>query len=515
MGGILLPMDLNLLHLVLLSFYLLVLLVICVYGFHRYILVYLYYRHQKNKPQLQSNFSDWPRVTVQLPMYNERIVARRIIESACRMDYPRDRLQVQVLDDSTDDTTAIAAETVERMRSEGYDVVLRHRVNRTGYKAGALREALPEASGDFVCIFDADFIPTRSFVKDTIHYFTDSTVGMVQVRWDHLNRDQSWLTQTQGFLLDGHFVMEHGARNRSGRFINFNGTAGMWRKATITDSGNWQDDTLAEDLDLSYRAQLKGWRFVFLPEVTVPAELPPEMPGFKTQQYRWAKGGAQTCKKLLPAILRSDRPLKVKAEAFMHLTGNVVSGFVVLLAILMYPVMYLGLQIFEHNPVMRIFYDATLVMLATFSASSFYVCGQRELHKSWWDSLKYLPFMMSLGIGIAINNALAMLDGFFGKPSEFVRTPKYGFGAESPSVAGSATATYRVKTRHNIQAWIELGMGIYMSGCMMLSFYHSRISLALPFLFLFAGGYLYVALSTLLHPLWRRHLEKRLASSLS
>ncbi|MFQ6047827.1 MAG: cellulose synthase family protein, partial [Phycisphaerae bacterium] len=278
----------ELLYSVFLYPYLAVAAVICLYGFHRWQLVYLYYRYRRNAPRLRACFVELPAVTVQLPMYNERYVARRIIKQACQIDYPRDRLQIQVLDDSTDQTTEIARRTVEQMRAAGHNVVYIHRDNRSGYKAGALEHGLKTATGEFVCIFDADFVPPRDILRRSIDYFTDPKVGMVQARWDHINRDHSLLTKTQAILLDGHFMIEHTARNRSGRFMSFNGTAGIWRKRCIIDAGGWQHDTLTEDLDLSYRAQLRGWRFVFLPELISPAELPPEMNAFKAQQYRWA-----------------------------------------------------------------------------------------------------------------------------------------------------------------------------------------------------------------------------------
>jgi cellulose synthase/poly-beta-1,6-N-acetylglucosamine synthase-like glycosyltransferase len=364
---------------VLLAVYIFVFTMVCIYGLHRYQLVYLYYKHRRNTPRIQRRFQRLPRVTVQLPMYNERYVARRVIELACGIEYPRDRLQIQVLDDSTDDTVEVARQAVEDMRRLGHDIVYIHRDNRHGYKAGALQEGLETATGEFVCIFDADFLPPPGILHKTIHHFTDDRVGMVQARWEHINRDYSLLTKTQAVLLDGHFVMEHGARNRSGRFMSFNGTAGIWRISCISDAGGWQHDTLTEDLDLSYRAQLKGWEFLFLPDLCSPAELPPEMEAFKAQQYRWAKGGAQTCRKVLPRILRSPVPLKVKWEAFFHLTSCTVYLYMVLLTVLLFPVLYMGVGIPQHRTVWGALLDASLFLIATCSASSFYACSQREL----------------------------------------------------------------------------------------------------------------------------------------
>ena len=481
--------------------YIAVFTMVCIYGLHRYQLVYLYYKHRRNRPQIQRRFEPLPRVTVQLPMYNERYVARRVIELACEMDYPRDLLQIQVLDDSTDDTVEIARAAVERMSRAGHDIVYIHRDNRRGYKAGALQEGLETASGEFVCIFDADFLPPPKILRQTIHYFTDPRVGMVQARWEHINRDYSLLTKTQAVLLDGHFVMEHGARNRSGRFMSFNGTAGMWRISSIEDAGGWQHDTLTEDLDLSYRAQLKGWEFVFLPDLCSPAELPPEMEAFKAQQYRWAKGGAQTCRKLLPRILRARVPFKIKWEAFFHLTSCTVYLYMVLLMLLLLPIFYLKFRNGVHGELSLVgaLIDFSLFLVATCSASSFYYCSQRELLRTWSDSLKYLPFLMALGVGIALNNSRAMLSGFFGRDSEFVRTPKFGV-SRATETGWKRRRAYQKKKQRKIpwQACIEVCMGFYLLTCAVLCMETNWVTIGLPFLVLFCVGYFYVGLSSLL-----------------
>ncbi|UCG16559.1 MAG: glycosyltransferase family 2 protein [Phycisphaerales bacterium] len=486
------------LHYTLYGLYAAVMLMICVYGLHRYHLVYLYYKHARNVPKPPKRFHELPLVTIQLPMFNERYVARRIIESTCRIEYPRDRLQIQVLDDSTDDTVRIAGEAVERMRRAGHNVVYRHRTNRQGYKAGALDEGLATATGEFVCIFDADFVPTPEILLDAIHYFNDPKIGMVQARWEHINREQSLLTKTQAVLLDGHFVMEHGARNRSGRFMSFNGTAGIWRKCCIEDAGGWQHDTLTEDLDLSYRAQLKGWRFVFLPGIASPAELPPEMSAFKAQQHRWAKGGAQTCRKLLPKILRSRLPIRIKVEAFFHLTSCTVYLYMVALTVLLLPLLLLRWGGQPGSPFRVYLIDVSLFIVASCSASSFYVCSQRELNRTWADSLKYLPFLMALGIGICFSNAIATLQGFFGKPSEFVRTPK--FGLESPHERSWVKRNRYARRRRKLP-WlpiVEIIMGINMLCCLVLCIRSGWITIGALFMSLFTVGFLYVGLTTLL-----------------
>ena len=351
----------------------LVLLVLSVYGSHRYRMAFLYYRHKYKLPTPKGTMAALPRVTVQLPIFNELYVVERLIDSVCRIDYPRDLFEMQVLDDSTDETQGIARARVEQWKQQGVDVVYIHRVDRTGFKAGALENGLHQAKGEFVAVFDADFVPAPDFLKRTVPFFVDPKVGMVQVRWGHLNREFSILTQAQSLLLDGHFIIEHTARNRSGCFFNFNGTAGIWRRGTITDAGGWQHDTLTEDLDLSYRAQIKGWQFIFLPEIISPAEVPVDMNAFKSQQHRWAKGSIQTAKKLLPKILRSDLPYAVKREAFFHLSNNVAHLLMVLVSLLMPLSMVVR---FSHGSIHAVahlpfFVTATCVCF-------FYVASQRE-----------------------------------------------------------------------------------------------------------------------------------------
>src|SRR5687768_1975894 len=295
--------------------YFFVLSILAIYGWHRYYLVYLYMKNKDKAPLPLPPLEVLPRVTIQLPIFNEMYVADRLIGAVCEMDYPTDLLEIQVLDDSTDETQGIAELAVRRHAARGVDIRYLHRVDRRGYKAGALEAGLREATGEFIAIFDADFIPSKDFLQRTLPHFADAGIGMVQARWGHINQDYSLLTKIQSILLDAHFVLEHGGRNRAGCFFNFNGTAGLWRREAIDNAGGWQHDTLTEDLDLSYRAQLKGWRFIFLPNVVSPAEVPVEMNSFKPQQHRWAKGSIQTCLKLMPQILQSDQPFGVKAEA--------------------------------------------------------------------------------------------------------------------------------------------------------------------------------------------------------
>ena len=491
-------MDLASLSSIALKAYLIVLALVCIYGVHRYFLVMLFYRVKRRAPRQAGQFGELPTVTVQLPMFNEQYVARRIIEQACRIDYPRDRLEIQVLDDSTDETQQIARETVARLRQQGYDVVYLHRGHRVGYKAGALAEGLRRARGEYIVIFDADFVPPEQILRETIHYFTDPGVGMVQTRWAHLNRDVSLLTAAQAVLLDGHFVIEHTARNRSGRFMSFNGTAGIWRKSAILDAGGWQHDTLTEDLDLSYRAQLRGWKFVFLPELTSPAELPPEMNAFKAQQHRWTKGGAQTCVKLLPQVLRSETRWWVKLEAFFHLTSGLVYILIVLLSLLVGPALYAKLVPGVAQPTWVTVVEFVLFIVGFGSGLLFYVCSQRELHKSWFASVKYVPALMAVGIGIAFNNAVAAMEGFFGRTGEFVRTPKCGDVAHAGEQWRQRLGGFRSRKRW--QAWAELGMAVYLTACVAGFFFYEdwvrRVSGAIPFLLIFIVGYYYVAFQT-------------------
>ncbi len=482
-----------------LTAYLIVLALVCVYGAHRYFLVTLYCRVHRALPRQNARFDELPPVTVQLPMFNERYVARRTIEQACRIDYPRYRLEIQVLDDSTDDTQQIAQETAARLRAAGHNVVYIHRDNRSGYKAGALEAGQRRATGEFIAIFDADFLPRPEVLRETVHYFTDPRVGMVQSRWDHLNRDVSVLTQAQAVLLDGHFLIEHTARNRSGRFMSFNGTGGIWRKSAIVDAGGWQHDTLTEDLDLSYRAQLRGWKFIFLPELTSPGELPPEITAFKAQQHRWTKGGAQTCVKLLPKVLASaSTPWWVKLEAFFHLTGCVVYLLVVLLSLLVGPALYAKLINGDQDPSWRIGVECVLFIVGFGSPLIFYVLSQRVQHRSWFSSVKCIPALMAVGIGIAFNNAIATLEGFFGSTGEFVRTPKFGDEAHRRGNWRQRLGQFRHCKPW--QAWAELGIGLYLTACLVGFFFfdnwYERVSAAIPFLLMFILGYFYVATQT-------------------
>jgi cellulose synthase/poly-beta-1,6-N-acetylglucosamine synthase-like glycosyltransferase len=429
-----------------------------------------------------------PRVTIQLPIYNEMYVADRLIDTVCEMDYPRELLDIQVLDDSTDETTDIAELAVRRHAARGFDISYLHRVDRTGYKAGALEAGLKAAKGTFIAIFDADFIPPKDFLRQTLPHFTDAKIGMVQARWGHINQDYSLLTKIQAILLDAHFVLEHGGRNRSGAFFNFNGTAGVWRREAISSAGGWQHDTLTEDLDLSYRAQLAGWKFKFLPHVVSPAEVPVEMNSFKSQQHRWAKGSIQTCMKLLPRILRSNQPLSVKAEAFFHLTANFNYLLMSVLSVLMFPAMWVR---YNMGWTEMLLIDIPLFAAATLSVCNFYIVSQRELYPDWRTRLKYLPFLMSIGIGLSVNNTRAVLEALFKKESEFARTPKYGIERDSDEWAGK-----KYHQTVGVQSIIELGLGLYFTATVFYALIN-QIYGTVPFLMLFQVGFLYTGLLSL------------------
>jgi cellulose synthase/poly-beta-1,6-N-acetylglucosamine synthase-like glycosyltransferase len=475
--------------------YLVTLGILALYGVHRSALLFFYLRHRHERTTPRSHFAeaDLPIVTIQLPMFNEMFVAERLIDAVARVDYPRDRLEIQVLDDSTDATSAIARLKCGALREKGLDVAYLHRDDRAGYKAGALEAGMARAKGDFLLVFDADFVPGPSVLRDLIDFFADPSVGMAQARWSHLNGDRTLLTRCQAMLLDGHFVIEHAARNRSGRFFNFNGTAGMWRKAAIVDAGGWKHDTITEDMDLSYRAQLADWRFVYAPHVSAPAELPCEMNSFKGQQYRWAKGSVQTARKLLGRILRAPVSRKVKTEAFFHLTNNLAYVFLLVLAALQLPNMLIRRQM-EHPELLML--DVPLFLATCGSVAAFYVTAHHDLYGGRWQAIKRLPIMMALGIGLSINNGRAAVEGLFGRDVEFVRTPKRGTVDGEP-----ALGTYRYRGRWHWHNTIELAFGIYCTATLVVAI-ATRSWASVPFLLLFCAGFTYVGLTSLYEAFW-------------
>ncbi len=489
--------------------YFVLLALLSVYGAHRYVLIYLYHRHKLDNPVPRGHFAERPAVTVQLPLFNEATVVERLLESVAAIDWPADKLEIQVLDDSIDDTQELARNKVAELRARGVDIQYIHRTDRRGFKAGALAHGLATAKGEYVAIFDADFLPERDLLERTVDFFTDSNIWMFQVRWSHLNRDYSMLTSMQSMLLDGHFVIEHTARNRSGRHFNFNGTGGIWRRTTIADAGGWQHDTLTEDLDLSYRAQLCGWKFVYLRDVTAPGELPVEMTAFKAQQHRWAKGSIQTGLKVLPAIWRSQLPLKVKTEATFHLTANLSYLLMLAMCILMLPALLARLA--EPDRLRSALFDWSVFVLATASVLSFYVAAQREIDPHWKRGLKFLPAVLALGIGLAVNNARAVIEALCSHETPFVRTPKYAVTNRK----SDPTPERRYHSLAGFMPIVEIAFGIYMAVIVWVGLEH-HIWMVVGFMTLFSLGFFYVGIGSLLSGRsFTRPLAEGLAPSLT
>lgn len=477
----------------LMGLYLCLIALLSLYGIHRYWILYLYFRYYKwAKPAAVPVLKGpLPAVTVQLPIFNERYVVERLMEAVCRLDYPRDLLEIQILDDSNDDTQQIVAAKVSQLRAQGFNAVHLHRMDRTGFKAGALEAGLAKAKGEFLAIFDADFMPPVDFLRKTLAYFQDPAIGMVQTRWGHLNENFSMLTWIQSIFLDGHFLLEHTARNRSGAFFNFNGTGGIWRRQTIASSGGWQHDTLTEDLDLSYRAQMKGWRFMFLPDVVCPAELPVDINAFKTQQNRWTVGAVQTAKKMLPTIWRSPLSLKIKLEATFHLTACVGYVLMAFLSLLLPLSIYLRTQ--SQWPLTG-YLEAFALTATSISVIVFYAVCQRELYPNWKFRLRNLPMMISVGVGMCLSNARAVLRGVFGhRRMEFHRTPKF-----SVISRGAPWQRKLYRSGNPLAALLETAFALYFLAALAAACI-ARQWVSLPFIGLFGLGYAYVAFLTAAH----------------
>ncbi len=478
--------------------YFLVLLVLAAYGMHRYQLVYYFFKYRQNVPQSPPPPEVWPRVTVQLPIFNERYVIERLVETVAAFDYPRELLDVQVLDDSSDETRHIARACVERYAALGFPICYHHRSHRHGFKAGALDQGMRTARGEFIAIFDADFQPPPDFLRRVIPYFcgpgADPKAAMVQTRWTYLNSDYSALTRVETILLDGHFVIEHGARSRRGTFFNFNGTAGVWRRAAIDDAGGWQHDTLTEDTDLSYRAQLRGWKFLYVPEIECASELPVEMNAFKAQQARWAKGLIQVARKILPRVLRSNQPLHIKAEAVFHLTANISYPLMIVLSTMLLPAMIVR---FYQGWLQMLIIDLPLFLASTCSISSFYLVAQRQLRpRTWWTTFFYLPFVMAAGIGLAVRNSLAVMEALAGKQTEFARTPKLGIAGGAAGANGQSWVKKAYKNPAGWMPYVEVLLGLYFAVTVGYAIQNENYA-TVPFLLLFVGGYLYTGLMSL------------------
>ncbi|MCS6965959.1 MAG: glycosyltransferase family 2 protein [Candidatus Kapabacteria bacterium] len=480
---------------VVLGLYTLILSVLFFFGLHSLVMVYYYWKTAKLPLKQPPPLRDFPMVTVQLPIYNEYYVVERLLRAVCALDYPRERLQIQVLDDSTDETTQLLERLCTEYRARGFLIEHIRRGVREGFKAGALRYGLQYARGEFIAIFDADFVPRPDFLQRTLPYFADPRVGMVQTRWEHLNEGYSFLTRAQALSLDGHFAMEQTVRYRAGFFINFNGTAGVWRRECILDAGNWHADTLAEDLDLSYRAQLRGWRFVFLPDVTTPAELPVEINALKLQQYRWTKGAIEVARKLLPDIWRSRLPFRIKAEATVHLTSNIVFPFILAVAVLNVPVVLLKNTLEGYD---TFFTALSIFVLAGIGTFLFYLYAQRAVHWDWQQRLLLFPIFLAGSMGFAVNNTRAVLEALLGKRTEFVRTPKYHVIAPGDRWQDKKYVPRRL---HPL-VLIELVLGLYFLVGMGISLYHAELA-ALPFQAMFGLGFGGIGVLSLRHALQR------------
>ncbi|MDR0927645.1 MAG: glycosyltransferase [Ignavibacteria bacterium] len=469
-------------EIIILVIYFLSLCILFSFGIHGLILVYFYRKTLKNRREKPEMQTDVPMVTIQLPMFNEYSVVERLIRAVCKIKYPIDKLEIQVLDDSTDDTITLANKVVDEYKAKGYNIKYIHRIDRSGYKAGALKAGLEVAEGEFVAIFDADFVPNEDFLEETVPYFQNPNIGLVQTRWEHLNEDYSMITKAQALALDAHFCVEQQTRSNADFFFSFNGTAGIWRKATIIDAGNWQADTLTEDLDLSYRAQLKGWKFIYLNEITSPAELPQDINSLKIQQFRWTKGAVETAIKLIPRIFKERKKLTLgqKLESFAHLTSNIVFPFIILTALLNIPVVFIK----NHYSGVDTFYSLmSIFVFATIATFIFYTYGQKTIHADWRKRLLLFPVFMAGSMGMAVNNSKAIFEAFIGKKSAFVRTPKTG---SAPATA--TTKKYFSKLKVSSVVVVELLFALYFLFGIGLSIYYLEIA-AIPFQIMFLAGF--------------------------
>ena len=462
-----------------------------IYGVNAYVMVATHWLHRQETERRCALPDLLPTVTVQLPLYNERYVVTRLLDAVSGFDYPRDRLEVQVLDDSTDDTTGIVASTVARLRAGGLDVVHLHRRVRTGFKAGALADGLRVARGDFVAIFDADFVPLPGFLKSMLPYFQPD-VAVVQARWGHLNRSFSVLTLAQSLGIDGHFAVEQSARARAGLFLNFNGTGGVWRRAAIIDAGGWTHDTVTEDLDLSYRAQLRGWRIAYQPDIVCPAELPVLVTGFKSQQRRWAKGSIQTAMKLLPALLGAPRSRWARYQAFVHLTYYMIHPLMLASVLLTVPMRILSGPMAGTSSLSVV---GLILGLVALGPAIMLAYAQRVLERCWWRRLWQLPAILVIGLGVALSTSLAVLEAFVGRGREFVRTPKFG-------IAGGA-GTWHGKGYGERALWggaAELALALYCAVATLLIWAGQQYAMV-PFLALYTLGFLTVGTYTIVQSL--------------
>jgi cellulose synthase/poly-beta-1,6-N-acetylglucosamine synthase-like glycosyltransferase len=479
---------------IILLIYVVALSILFGFGIHGLVMLYYYYKTKKMKTVEEFMPEEYPHVTIQLPLFNEMYVIERLIQAVSNIEYPKDKLEIQVLDDSTDETIGVTRKLVEEYFAKGFNITYVHRENRNGYKAGALKDGLEVIKGEFVAIFDADFVPNPDFLLKTIPHFRNPKVACVQTRWAHLNETYSFLTRAQALALDGHFVIEQQVRNKAGFFITFNGTAGVWRKEAIYDAGNWHSDTLTEDLDLSYRAQLKGWKFVYLKDVTSPAELPADINSLKIQQFRWTKGAIETAKKLLPMVLKSDLPLKTKLECFVQLTSNIVFPFIILVALLNVPLVIIKNQFTGYD---NYYNMMSVFVLASISTFLFYMFAQKDIHEDWRKRLLLFPLFLAGSMGFAINNTKAVWEALINKKTGFARTPKFKIMNESGTEWKKKN--YATKKVGGI-IFVELFMTAYFMIGIGISAYYLEIA-AIPFQLMFLLGFGSVGYMSLKHAL--------------
>jgi cellulose synthase/poly-beta-1,6-N-acetylglucosamine synthase-like glycosyltransferase len=463
-------------------FYFIVTTVLALYGLHNLIttVMYLTMKPSQKRKTGAPALKVWPLVTVQLPIFNEKYTVERLLRAVTRLDYPADRIQIQVLDDSTDDTFDLVARLVDRYKSSGVNVELIHRVDRKGYKAGALEDGLQTATGELIAIFDADFVPKPDWLKRTVPSFQNPQLGCLQTRWGHTNQQYNSLTQAEAMGIDGHFIIEQTVRSKNGFFLNFNGTAGLWRRACIEDAGGWQWDTLTEDLDLSYRAQMRGWKFNYLPDVVVPAELPPQVEAYKKQQFRWAKGSFQVVRKILPSVLRADLPLTVRFMALLHLTGYFVHPLMLSILLLTLPVGLLVPGAFSIFPIS---------LIAGLGPPLLYLTATATQHRSILRRMSTFPLLVIVGFGLSLSTTIAVLEGLFSKGGAFIRTPKL-------NVNNKRQTRQKIDRAYiaplSPMVWIEIVLGLYalVTGIVLAPYIGWGI---VPWMVIYMLGFFYIA----------------------
>lgn len=465
------------------NLYLLVIFGLTLYGFSSFItaILYLFRPNQLKKRKKATPLKRWPTVTIQLPIFNEKYTVERLLKAITKLDYPRERLQIQVLDDSTDDTAQLVKNLVQKYRSRGFDIEWLHRTDRKGYKAGALSEGLNSTTGQLIAIFDADFVPKPDWLHKTVPLFQNRKLGCLQTRWGHTNRKYNSLTQAEAMAIDGHFIIEQTARSQNDLFLSFNGTAGMWRRACIEDAGGWQWDTLTEDLDLSYRAQMRGWKIHYLPDVVVPAELPSQVEAFKKQQFRWAKGSSQVVRKILPKVFESTLPWKVRLMAILHLTGYFIHPLILASLLLTLPVGLLVPAAFS-----KLF---PFSMIAGLGPPLLYLIAAAPHTPPLLERLKLLPLLTITGFGISLSTSIAVLQGLTKMGGAFVRTPKLNLG-NGHETDKSIDLGYVPPISRMV--WVEIALGIYalITGIVLQPSIGWGI---VPWMFLYMLGYFYIA----------------------